>query len=141
MAAVYGNLEKAKRKLNIATEDVSQDTYLLELRVEVSSYLNDRLSKYVSNPSVNVVEDESLKRIATLFIVGFFLTERSPLGRQGRRLSGEMEADFRVKRAEFELTNYLSAKYVTGVPPATATSSFDRVDGKGLAGKELNWWL
>ncbi len=129
MALKYGSLEKSKRKLNINTEDVSQDTYLLELQTEVSSYLNDRLSKYVDDPQGTVVEDESLKRIATLFIVGFYLTERAPLQRQGRKQGADMEADFRVARAEFELTQYLSAKYSTGTAAAEIFYGFDRVDG------------
>jgi len=132
MATIYGNLEKAKRKLNLSTDDVSDDTYLLELQQEVTSYLNDRLSLYIANPITAVIEDESLKRIATLFIVGFYLTERSPLQRQGRRLGGEMQADFRVQRAEYELNHYLAIKYGGSKLEGKMSSSFDRIDGEGM---------
>jgi len=142
MANLYGNIENCKRKLNMSSDDLSDHTYLVQLQKEVSAYMNDRLRSYVNNPENDIVTNESLNRIANLFIVGFFLTERAPLQRQGRRAGKEMEADFRVARAEFEFNHYLSSIYGggSGSGPGTGPgltiyeSAFDRINGEGMRG-------
>jgi len=132
---MYGSIENAKRKLQMASDDLTEETYLVQLQKEVSAYMNDRLRMYIASPETAVTADESLNRIANLFIVGFFLTERAPLQRQGRRMGKEMESDFRIARAEFEFKHYLSSKYggedVAGVEYAP---SFDRIEGEGMIG-------
>ncbi len=93
MASTYGTLEKVKRELNKPTSEVSDDTRLEEMILDVSDFINLKLKEAGEmDPETDIAADPTIHRIASEIVAWKFRLSRGE-GQRSFSVAAERQMD------------------------------------------------